>query len=154
MVDGIALLSVSNNVIRTTLPFWLRATVEVFPERLEPGSVISWYATGSAASVSSTNLIYTQVASANGNSTDTYINEGADFYLKVPVTGLNLTSTDRFATVSFSIGQPGQTKVGCGQFSVLQMRSVGSCWKFGQCSNDPDEDDEESDLDYWSSNGQ
>jgi hypothetical protein len=148
VVDGIALVSVSNNVAKSTFPISQSgATAQVlFPERLIPGNVIQWYATGNPSLVSSNNLIYTQQASATGNSTATYYNEGGVFEIQVPVANINFKSIDRAACVQFTLGQPGVTaKVGCGSFCQGPFGVVGVCdWQFGACSAFDDEFEQES----------
>jgi hypothetical protein len=148
VVDGIVLLSVnSSNVVTSTFPFsTCGKTVQVlFPARLVPGNVISWYATANPAAVSSTNLIYSQTVSANGTSTDTYVNEGATFLLQVPGLCVNPACTDRCATATFTIGQAGVTKMGCGSVIISPLKVVGYDWIFGQCSNNCDEYQQECD---------
>ena len=148
VVDGIVLLSVSNNVASSTFPLaQCGATVQVtFPERLVPGNTIQWYATGNPSAVSSNNLIYSQQASANGNSTATYFNDGGVFEIQVPVSGINFNSNNRGACVQFMLGQPGVTpKVGCGTFCPTPIGPVGNqCWQFGRCSDFDDEFDQEN----------
>jgi len=147
VVDGIVLVSVSNNVATSTFPISQSgATVQVlFPERLIPGNIIQWYATGNPSMVSATNLIYSQQASATGNSTATYFNEGGVFEIQVPVSNINFKSTDRAACVQFTLGQPGvTTKVGCGSFCQGPFTVVGICdWQFGKCSDFDDEFNQE-----------
>jgi hypothetical protein len=148
VVDGIVLLSVSNNVASSTFPYaQCGATVQVtFPERLIPGNTIQWYATGKPSAVSSNNLIYTQVATADGTATATYFNAGGVFEIQVPVSGINYNRSDRGSCVQFMLGQPGVTaKVGCGTFCPTPIGPVGDhCWQFGRCTDFDDEFDQEN----------
>ncbi len=139
----------SNNVASSTFPFWVcgKTVQALFPARLVPGNVISWYATANPAAVSSTNLIYSQTVSANGTSTDTYVNEGASFLVKVPVSNITSSFAGRSATVTFTIGQAGVTKTGCGSLIVSPLQVIGHDWMFGKCSQNDDEYDQERDCD-------
>ena len=150
VVDGIVLLSIdSNKAVSSAFPHWTCGkTVEVlFPERMVPGNTVAWYATSNPNAVSTANLTYSHAASASGNARDTYFNQGGRFFFRVPVAGLRQASADRAAKVEFTIGQPGVTKAASASFTVVPMRGVGACWKFGPCSDDADEDDQEDDLD-------
>jgi hypothetical protein len=148
VVDGIALISVSNNVASSSLPFTqCGATAQiVFPARLVPGNVVQWYATGNPSKVSSNNLIYTQVVTASGSAVATYVNEGGVFSIQLPaISALNVGCQDRTACVNFMLGQPGVTaKIGCGTFCQGLPNSTGSWgWQYGQCSDFDDEFDQE-----------
>jgi len=148
VVDGIVLLSVnSNSVVSSAFPNWVNGkTAQVlFPARLVPGNVIAWYATANPAAVSPTNLIYSQTVAANGTSTDTYSNEGGSFLIKVPAASISPAYAGQPAIATFTIGQPGVTKVGCSTVIVSQLNPVGHDWKFGHCSRNDDEDDQECD---------
>ncbi len=146
VVDGIALVSISNNVARSSFPISQSgATIQVcYPDRLIPGNVIQWYATGDPSKVSSTNLIYSQQASATGNSTATYFNEGGVFEIQVPVSNIPFTYKDRYACVQFTLGKAGVTsKIACGSFCQGPFNIMGGCdWSFGRCSDFDDEFDQ------------
>ncbi|MGA2140517.1 MAG: hypothetical protein ABSH14_16790 [Verrucomicrobiia bacterium] len=149
VVDGIALVSVSNYVAKSSLPFTqCGATVQVsLPDRLIPGNVIQWYATGDPSKVSSNNLIYTQVVIANSSATATYSNDSGSFSIQVPATyALNFGCQNRQACVNFTLGLPGTTaKVGCGTFCQPSSSYgfTGSWgWQYGQCSDFDDEYDQ------------
>ena len=146
VVDGIALVSVSNNVANSSLPFTQSGkTVQVtFPNRLAPGDTIQWYATGDPSKVSSNNLIYTQVVTANGSARATYSNDAGTFSIQVPSTyAINFGCQNRQVCVNFTLGLPGVTsKVGCGTF--CQPSGSFSCtgtwgWQYGTCSGFNDE---------------
>jgi len=155
VVDGIVLLSVSNNVATSPFPFSQSGkTIQcTFPERLVPGNVVQWYGTGSASGVSSNCLIYTQQTSATGNSTATYYNDGGSCEIQCPTGGINYNSNDRSVCVQVMIGQPGvSSKVGCFTFCE-PLNGVGNQdWQYGQCSSFQDEFAEESDDDWGSGN--
>ncbi|MGA2241055.1 MAG: HYR domain-containing protein [Verrucomicrobiota bacterium] len=146
VVDGIALVSISNNVARSSFPISQSgATIQVcYPDRLIPGNVIQWYATGDPSKVSSTNLIYSQQASATGNSTATYFNEGGVFEIQVPVSNIPYSYKERVSCVQFTLGKAGVTsKIACGSFCQGPFNIMGGCdWSFGRCSDFEDEFDQ------------
>ncbi|HVM61421.1 MAG TPA: HYR domain-containing protein [Verrucomicrobiae bacterium] len=144
VVDGIALVSVSNYVASSALPFTqCGATAQItLPERLVPGNTIQWYATGDPTKVSTNNLLYTQVVTASGSATATYVNEGAAFSIQLPaVATLNYGCQDHSACVNFVFGQAGvSAKVGCGTFCQGLPSSTGTWgWEWGQCSGFDDQ---------------
>jgi hypothetical protein len=146
VVDGIVLVSVSNNVARSSFPISQSgATAQIcYPDRLIPGNIIQWYATGDPSKVSSTNLIYSQQASATGNSTATYFNEGGVFEIQVPVANIPFGYKERVSCVQFTLGKAGVTsKIACGSFCQGPFNVMGSCdWSFGRCSDFEDEFDQ------------
>jgi hypothetical protein len=148
VVDGMVLLSVSNNVPSSSFPISQSGkTCDVtLPDRLIPGNVIQWYATGNPNNVSSNNLIYTQIATANGTATATYYNEGGVFELQVPSDSrCQFSSPDNNVCVCFTIGQVGLTaKTGCGCFCVGHIPNGNQDWQYGQCSSFDDEFEQES----------
>jgi hypothetical protein len=153
--DGLVLLSVSNNVASSPFPFSQSGkTIQcTFPERLVPGNVVQWYATGDPSKVSSNCLIYMQQTSATGNSTATYYNDGGSCEIQCPTGGINYNSNDRNVCVQVMIGQPGVSrKVGCFSFCT-SLNGIGDRdWQYGQCSSFHDEFDQESDDDWGSGN--
>jgi hypothetical protein len=131
--------------VSSPFPFWRYGkTVDVlYPDRLVPGNVISWYADGDLSNNSGLpeNLVYQHDASANGTATDTYFNAGGRFFIKVPVVGLALTALPRTATVEFTVGQQGITQVGCSAFTVEGYSLVGKNWKFNDGPDDCESED-------------
>jgi hypothetical protein len=155
VVDGMVLLTVSNNAASSPFPFSQSGkTIQcTFPERLVPGNVVQWYATGSASGVSSNCLIYTQQTSATGNSTATYYNDGGSCEIQCPTGGIQYNSNDRNVCVQVMIGQPGvSSKVGCFTFCEPLNGMGNQDWQYGQCSSFQDEFAEESDDDWGSGN--
>jgi len=141
-VDGLVLLTINaNGKVNSPFPYWQygKAVEVLFPDRLVPGNEIAWFADGDLGNNGGLpeNLIYKHDAAASGNATDTYFNAGGRFFVKVPVTGLNLNGLPQAAKVEFSIGERGVTSsVGCGTVSVPSYTVVGKNWKF----NDGDDD--------------
>ena len=150
VVDGLCILSVSNNVATSTFPYSQTGkTIDcTFPDRLVPGNTIQWYACGSPSQVSSNCLIYTQQTSASNNATATYYNEGGVCEIQVPSTGcgINYNDSNRQVCVQVMIGQPGVTsKVGCWSFCESLGGQGNQDWQFGNCSQFQDEFNQESD---------
>ncbi|HTS19818.1 MAG TPA: HYR domain-containing protein [Verrucomicrobiae bacterium] len=151
VVDGIAVLSVSNNHATSTFPFSQSGkTIQcTFPERLVPGNVIQWYSTSDPSKVSSNCLVYSQQTSASNNATATYFNEGGVCEFQVPTTGIGYNSNDRSVCVQVMIGQPGVTgKVACWNFCEPLGGMGNQDWQFGNCSQFQDEFAQEAD-DNW-----
>jgi uncharacterized delta-60 repeat protein len=145
-VDGFVLVTVSaNGSVTSPFPHWKYGkVVEVlFPDRLVPGNTIAWYNDGDLSNNGGLpeNLVYQHDASANGNATDTYFNAGGRFFIKVPVAGVSLTSLPRSAQVQFTLGEPGVTQVGCGDFAVPSYTVVGQNWKFNDGPDDCENED-------------
>jgi hypothetical protein len=149
VVDGMAVLCVSNNVATSTFPYSQSGkTIQcTFPDRLVPGNTIQWYATGNPSAVSSNCLIYTQQTSASNNATATYFNEGGVFEIQVPTSGYSIpfNQNDKTLTCQVTIGQPGVTaKVGCGYLTQSCSGNGNQDWQFGNCSQFQDEFEQES----------
>jgi hypothetical protein len=145
-VDGLVLLTVkADGTVTSPFPFWKygKAMEVLFPDRLVPGNTIGWHADGDLSNNGGLpeNLIYQHDASANGNAMDTYFNAGGRFFIKVPVTGLALSSLPRSAQVQFTLGEQGVTLVGCGGFSVPAYTLVGKNWKFNDGPDDCESED-------------
>jgi len=133
-VDGIVLLTRSSSgAVSSTLPYstgssWIEV---VFPDRLVPGNTIAWYADSNAGD-GLQNLVYSHVASADHNSSDTYFNAGGQFFMSVPVNGLsyNASSSMRKAKVEFQIGKQSVTLVGCSSFNVPSYSANCNNWSY------------------------
>jgi hypothetical protein len=143
VVDGIVLVTVNpDKDVSSALPFWRygKKCDVLYPARLVPCNVIEWYADGDPSDGLS-NLIYTHEASANGTGTDTYFSAGARFFIKVPVAGISLDSTDRCVTVELTVGQEDVTLVGCGDFTVCDYHVAGKNWKHNDGPDDGEFED-------------
>ena len=133
-IDGIVLLTVDESGNATSLfPFWANDDrIEVlYPEQLAPGDTICWYRDGDASD-GLTDQIYCQEATEDGGSSgagsNTYFPAGGRFWIKAPVTGIT-KSTPLPVKVEFSIGEAGQTQVGCGEFDVTTYEVHGKNWR-------------------------
>jgi hypothetical protein len=150
VVDGMAVLSVSNNVATSTFPYSQSGkTIQcTFPDRLVPGNTIQWYGTGNPNAVSSNCLIYSQVTCASNNATSTYFNEGAECEIQCPTAGTGIHFVDcanATVCVEVMIGQPGVTgKVGCWTFCEPLNTWGNQDWQFGSCSSFQDEFEQET----------
>jgi len=144
-VDGLVLLTVNaSGAVSSPFPHWKYGkTVDVlFPDRLVPGNTIAWYNDDLSNNGGlPENLVYQHEASASGTATDTYFNAGGRFFIKVPVTGVNLTSLPRSAQVQFTLGQQGLTLVGYSDFTVPSYSVVGQNWKFNDGPDDCESED-------------
>jgi len=133
VVDGIVLVTVDEaGGVSSALPFWCDGDeVDVlFPDRLVPGNTIEWYGDGDPSDGVS-ELIYSHEATADGTGNDTYFEAGGRFWIKVPIAGITRDFPERTARVEFSMGEPGNTLVGCGEFEATEYSEIWNNWVYG-----------------------
>jgi hypothetical protein len=145
-VEGLVLLTVkADGSVVSPFPMWKygKAVEVLYPGRLVAGNRIAWYADGDLSNNGGLpeNLIYQHDAAASGNATDTYINSGGRFFIKVPVAGLNLNASPRIVKAEFVLGQQGVTLMGSSGSVVPSYTVVGSNWKFNDGPDDCENED-------------
>jgi Bacterial Ig domain len=156
VVDGIVIVKrdAAGNVSSTLPNSKSGSRIDVvFPARLVPGNTISWYNDANPGD-GFQNLLYTQEATSDGISADTYFNAGGEFYISVPATGININAANKSAVAELTIGEYTVTLVGCSEFEVDQYNTApehkkykkqGKNWNFNDDCEDCGDDDSSDD---------
>jgi len=126
VIDGIVLFNIgANGAASSALPHWVHGKrIDVlYPGRMVPGTSVEWCRNGS--------VVYSHEASADGNTTDTYIDAGGCFVVEVPLAGgIAVHHPERTARLELKLGETGTTFVGAANFVVPDYTVVGKNWKY------------------------